>query len=287
MTTGSELLVAATQALRAAGVDDPTRDARVLLAHVLGIDRSRLTLVLPDEVEDHSVAAFERAIKARAARQPVAQITGMRAFYGRNFIVTRDVLDPRPDTELLVETALATPFETVLDLGTGSGCILLTLLAENQQADGLGVDVSAAALAVGERNAQALGVADRGRLAEGSWFDAVKHGARFDLIVSNPPYISAAEMTELAPEVASWEPHLALTPGGDGLAAYRVITSTAPHYLSPNGHLMVEIGAGQAPAVKNLFKAADFTAIRVLKDLSGHDRVVCGKWVGGRHEFGD
>ncbi|MCK8463702.1 peptide chain release factor N(5)-glutamine methyltransferase [Aliiroseovarius sp. S1339] len=280
MTTGSDLLVAATQTLRAAGVDDPARDARVLLAHVLGIDRSRLTLVLPDEVEDHAAAAFGRVIEARAARQPVAQITGTRAFYGRDFIVTRDVLDPRPDTELLVDTALETPFETVLDLGTGSGCILLTLLAENQLADGQGVDVSAAALVVAKRNARSLGVADRARLTEGSWFDAVKKGAQFDLIVSNPPYISAEEMTTLVPEVASWEPRLALTPGGDGLAAYRAITSTAPRHLVPRGHLMVEIGAGQAPAVKNLFEAADFTAIRVLKDLSGHDRVVVGQWVG-------
>lgn len=276
MTTGTALLFAATQTLRAAGVDDPAGDARVLLAYALGIDRSRLTLVLPDEVDGDRARAFENAITARAARQPVAQITGTRAFYGRDFIVTPDVLDPRPETELLVDTALEAPFSTVLDLGTGSGCILLTLLAENVAAEGLGVDLSGAALEVAKRNAQALDVLNRVRFREASWFEDMQSNAHFDLIVSNPPYISAAEMAELSPDVKSWEPHLALTPGGDGLDAYRVIASGAPCRLTPGGRLMVEIGATQGDAVKALFDAAGFLSIQVLKDLSGHDRVVVG-----------
>ncbi|MDE9449178.1 peptide chain release factor N(5)-glutamine methyltransferase [Aliiroseovarius sp. Z3] len=276
MTTGAALLVSATRVLRAAGVDDPARDARVLLAHVLGIDRSRLTLVLQDELGDDQAIAFEQAIAARANRQPVAQIIGTRAFYGRDFIVSGDVLDPRPDTELLVDTALSVPFDTVLDLGTGTGCIVLTLLAERPTARGVAVDLSAAALSIGRSNAQALQVEDRAAFQEGSWFGAVASDQRFDLIVSNPPYISEAEMASLTPDVRDWEPHLALTPGGDGLAAYRQIIADAPHYLTPGGNLMVEIGAGQGAAVKELFQETDFTAIRVLKDLSGHDRVVTG-----------
>ncbi len=278
MTTGTALLIAATQTLRAAGVDDAARDARVLLAHVLDIDRSRLTLVLPDEVGPDTVAAFKRAVSARASRQPVAQITGRRAFYGRDFIVTGDVLDPRPDTELLVDTALSVPFETLLDLGTGSGCILLTLLAERPGTRGQGVDLSRAALTVAGANARAVQVADRAVFREGSWFDAIADDARFDLIVSNPPYISDDEMAALAPDVRNWEPHLALTPGGDGLAAYRQITARAPSYLTQGGHLMVEIGAGQGAAVKGLFQDAGFTGIQVLKDLAGHDRVITATW---------
>lgn len=280
--TGTALLVAATRALRAAGVDDPARDARVLLAHVLGVDRGRLTLVLPDDVSAPVQSAYQAAITARADRQPVSQITGKREFYGREFIVTSDVLDPRPETELLVQTALENPFASVLDLGTGTGCILLTLLAENQSASGVGTDVSTKALAVCERNAAALDLGKRCITLQGSWFEPVGNG-RFDLIVSNPPYITDAEMTELSPEVRIWEPHLALTPGGDGLDAYREITAKAQNHLSPNGRLMVEIGAGQGADVFALFTAAGFQDVRILKDLSGHDRVVCGMLPSG-HE---
>lgn len=283
MTSGAQLLGAATRTLRDAGVDDPVRDARVLLAHVLGVDRSRLTVVLPDKIADHEAAAYERAIAARAKRQPVAQITGTRAFYGRDFIVTGDVLDPRPDTELLIDTALSASFDTLLDLGTGTGCILLTLLAERPEAQGQGVDLSADALSIARSNAQVLQVADRAEFTEGSWFEMVDADKRFDLIVCNPPYISEDEMATLAPEVRDWEPHLALTPGGDGLAAYHQIISEAPQHLVPGGRLIVEIGAGQGAAVRNLFQRAGFVAIQLLKDLSQHDRVVIGNWTSTRN----
>lgn len=283
MTSGAQLLGAATRTLRDAGVDDPVRDARVLLAHVLGVDRSRLTVVLPDKIADHEAAAYERAIAARAKRQPVAQIIGTRAFYGRDFIVTGDVLDPRPDTELLIDTALSASFDTLLDLGTGTGCILLTLLAERPEAQGQGVDLSADALSIARSNAQVLQVADRAEFTEGSWFEMVDADKRFDLIVCNPPYISEDEMATLAPEVRDWEPHLALTPGGDGLAAYRQIISEAPQHLVPGGRLIVEIGAGQGAAVRNLFQRAGFVAIQLLKDLSQHDRVVIGNWTSTRN----
>ncbi|WP_424939777.1 peptide chain release factor N(5)-glutamine methyltransferase [Aliiroseovarius sp. S253] len=274
MTTGSELLAGAVGRLRAAGIDDPAVDARILLAHALDVDRSRLTLVLPDDVPTDQAAAFERAIEARIDRQPVAQIVGQRAFYGRDFIVTPDVLDPRPDTELLVDLALSASFENALDLGTGSGCILLSLLAERPDAVGQGVDLSGKALAVAHRNAVLLDVQDRVTFHEGSWFDAIDGAARFDLIVSNPPYITQDEMTALSPEVHDWEPHMALTPGGDGLDAYRIIAKFAPDHLSTGGRLLLEIGHLQADPVTELCRSAGFQTVDVYQDLAGKDRVV-------------
>ncbi|MCK4713800.1 MAG: peptide chain release factor N(5)-glutamine methyltransferase [Marinosulfonomonas sp.] len=273
MTT-AQALALAVQRLKAADVPDAANDARILLAHALGIDRSRLTLVLPDEIPPETAAAFDAIITRRANRQPVSQIIGRREFYGRDFIVTPDVLDPRPETELLIEAALAAPFETVLDLGTGSGCILLTLLAENAMATGQGVDISDAALDVARRNAARLDLGTRSRFATSNWFKAVS--GTFDLIVSNPPYIAAGEMPMLAPDVRNWEPEIALSPGGDGLASYRKIIATAPQHLNAKGRLLVEIGYRQGKAVKALFQSAGFDGITIVQDINGHDRVICG-----------
>lgn len=272
--TGAQALANAVKCLKAANVPDGANDARILLAYALEIGRSRLTPVLPDEMSKPAIARFDAAIAARCIRQPVAQITGRREFYGRSFLITPDVLDPRPETELLVETALGAPFETVLDLGTGSGCILLSLLAENTMATGQGVDISKAALEVARQNAENLGLAACSSFTESNWFDAVSK--RFDLIVANPPYIAADEMATLAPEVRDWEPALALTPGGDGLAAYRTITTNAPRFLNPNGRLIVEIGATQAVAVSALFRESGLRDITTTKDLDGRDRLISG-----------
>ncbi len=272
--TVNEALTAAIQALRAADVPDAANDARILMAHALGIDRGRLTLVLPDEVANDVMIRFSMAIDERCARKPVSHIIGTREFFGRDFIVTADVLDPRPDTELLVETALAAPFETVLDLGTGSGCIMLSLLAENGSATGQGSDTSPAALNIAEQNATGLGLEKRTSFIRSDWFDNID--GRFDLIVSNPPYIAAEEMPALSPEVRNWEPLIALTPGGDGLDAYRVITANAAQHLNPQGRLLVEIGPTQAGAVSSLFEDAGFDGITTLQDIDGRDRVVIG-----------
>jgi release factor glutamine methyltransferase len=276
-------LAAALARLAAAGVPDPARDARVLLAHAAGIAADRLSLHMDDALTPDAAARFDVALTARAARQPVAQITGGRDFWRHRFIVTPDVLDPRPETETLVAEALRAPFARLLDLGTGSGAILLSLLAERPAATGLGTDLSHAALGVARRNAQALGLADRAAFALSDWFADV--AGRFDLIVSNPPYIAAAEIPGLAPEVRDWEPRLALTPrdatgddpGGDGLAAYRAIALRAPAHLAPGGRLMVEIGPTQGAAVAALFTAAGLTDVAVLPDLDGRDRVVRGR----------
>lgn len=277
--TAAEALRLAVPRLAAAGVEDAARDARVLLAHALGITTDRVTLHLPDEMTEPQATAYEEALVAREARQPVAQITGRRLFWNLPFRVTRDTLDPRPDTEALVAEALTRPFLKLLDLGTGTGCILLSCLKGMPMARGLGVDVSDAALAVAEANARDLGLADRARFQRSDWFAGVS-GA-YDLIVSNPPYIAADEMAGLAPEVRDWEPHLALTPGGDGLDAYRAITRGAGARLMPGGRLLVEIGPTQGTAVAALFTAAGFRDVRVLPDMDGRDRVVAGEKPGG------
>ena len=221
------------------------------------------------------VAALGPLITARTRHQPIAQIIGHRLFWGRLFDVTPDVLDPRPETETLVAAALTAPFAQMLDLGTGSGCILLTLLLERPQAQGLGVDLSPAALAIAGRNRQRHGLQSRAALQPANWFAGVN--GRYDLILSNPPYIAAAEMAALAPDVREWEPHLALTPGGDGLDAYRVITAGAAGHLAPAGRLMVEIGPTQGPAVAAMFAACGLSRITVLPDMDGRDRVVSGR----------
>lgn len=270
--TGAGALAAAIPRLAAAGVETPALDARRLLAHAAGIAPDRLTLHLHDPLTPAAIAAFERSLAARAARQPVAQIIGERAFYGRVFRITPDTLDPRPETEHLVAGALAEPFRHVLDLGTGSGCILLSLLGERPLASGVGVDRSAAALAVAEGNAARLGLAGRARFLASDWFASVE--GRFDLIVSNPPYVTEAEWATLAPEVREWEPRGALTPGGDGLAAYRAIARGAAGHLLPGGRLLFEVGIAQGGAVAAILAAEGFADIAVLPDFSGRDRVV-------------
>lgn len=274
----AHVLAQASRALQQAGISDAPGDARRLLAWALGINAARLVLYLQDDLPDRAAAAFADAITARSARHPVSHIIGGRWFYSHWFRITPDVLDPRPETEHLVQAALAKPFERVLDLGTGSGCILLTLLKETDGTTGVGTDISPAALAVARRNAGALGVEKRAGFAESNWFSTVATVAtvegRFDLIVSNPPYIGADEMAALTPEVRDHEPHIALTPGGDGLDAYRKICADISGHLTPGGRFIVEIGPCQAQAVGEVMAQAGLVNIQVTQDLDGRDRVV-------------
>lgn len=268
-------LRAAVARLATSGIADPARDARVLLAHAMGVGPDRLTLHLAEPASPEVLAQFEALIAARARRVPVSHLTGQRLFWGRLFLVTPDVLDPRPETETLVQEALAHPFRRVLDLGTGSGCILLSLLAERPDATGVGADLSPAALAVAQENAVRLGLDGRAGFVLSDWCAAVPGG--FDLIVSNPPYIAAQEMPALAPEVRDHEPHLALTDGDDGLGAYRALLGQAISRLEPQGRLLVEIGPTQGTAVSAMFRRAGLSAIRIHRDMDGRDRVVCGR----------
>ncbi|MBS0563071.1 MAG: peptide chain release factor N(5)-glutamine methyltransferase [Proteobacteria bacterium] len=277
--TGAEALREAVLRLRAAGIEGAPGDARRLLAHALGLAPERLTLHLGDPLSEAEARAFAAAVASREARRPVSQIVGYRDFHGHRFRVTGAVLDPRPETELLVDLALAEPVARMLDLGTGSGCILLSCLAGMAAAEGEGADLSPAALEVAEANARALGLDRRARFLLSDWFSAVT--GRFGLIVSNPPYIAEAEMEGLAPEVRGWEPHLALTPGGDGLGAYRAIVAGAGAHLEAGGRILMEIGPAQGAAVAGMLAAAGFAGVEVRRDLDGRDRVVAGRWPGG------
>jgi release factor glutamine methyltransferase len=207
--TGNEALRLAIPRLQAAGIPDAPRDARALLAHAAGIPPDRLTLHLADPLPPEAEAAFAQAITRRANREPVSHITGTRLFWGRAFRVTPDTLDPRPETEILVQEALKEPFLKLLDLGTGTGCILLSCLLGMPMAQGIGTDIHPATLTVAEDNARTLTLAKRARFLLSDWFTAIP--GRFDLIVSNPPYIAEDEMAALSPEVLH-EPRRALTP---------------------------------------------------------------------------
>ncbi|EAR49686.1 modification methylase, HemK family protein [Oceanicola granulosus HTCC2516] len=287
MTTGSEALVAATRTLAAAGIPDPGRDARRLFAHALKVPPGRLTLILPEPVPADALAIYRQLITRRAAHEPVSHLTGRRMFYGREFLVTPDVLDPRPETETLIEAALAEPFAQVLDLGMGSGCILLTLLAEMEamghpEVWGAGVELSPAAFEVAWWNRNAFRLEERALLLQGSWYAplAAEFGADmpgFALIVSNPPYVTEDEWQALDATVREHEPRIALTDGADGLTAYREIVASAPAHLAPRGRLMVEIGPAQGMAVAALMLEAGLSDVRIVQDLDGRDRVVLGR----------
>ncbi len=273
MSTAAQAMASAAARLRAAGVADPARDARVLLAHAARIEASRVTLIAPEALAEEVEDRYEQLIALRAVRVPVSHLLGEREFYGRRFKVSREVLDPRPETEILIEAALAEPFDRVLDLGVGSGCILVTLLAENTGAQGVGVDLSESACLQASANAVLHRVQDRALIIQSDWFGAVD--GCFDLIVSNPPYIAQHEMAGLSEEVRRHEPEMALTDYGDGLGAYRRIATAARTHLAPKGRLLVEIGPTQTRDVTAILAAQGFDDLRVIPDLDGRDRVVC------------
>jgi release factor glutamine methyltransferase len=279
--TRAEAIARGAARLVGAGVPEPERDARLLYRWAANMDGAGLSAALADPATAREVGRFERAVEAREGRAPVSHITGERAFWGRRFRVTPAVLDPRPETETLVARALeGRPAKRVLDLGTGSGCILLTLLAEWPQARGIGVDISAAALEVAAQNARDLGVAGRAELVTGDWCAGLARlGGQFDLIVSNPPYIAGDELAGLSPEVRLHEPLAALCPtgdsGGDGLDAYRRIAAGVGPLLVPGGRLLMEIGPRQAAAVSRILADAGLAVTAILPDLDGRDRVIC------------
>lgn len=262
----------ATDRLIKAGVPDAAGDARRLMRAALDVQAVDLPARLDDAMDRAHRRTFELFILQRVARKPVSKILHRRSFWKWNFYITDDVLDPRPDTETLVEAALAQPFTRVLDLGTGSGCILLSLLGERPDAIGTGTDISEAALNIARLNAAPQGLTSRAAFLQSDWFSRVT--GTFDLIVSNPPYIAEAEMACLDAEVRDHDPRIALTPGGDGLDAYRAIAGGVAAHLSPGGCLLVEIGPTQGRAVTDLLAAAGLKNIHILPDLDGRDRVV-------------
>lgn len=221
------------------------------------------------------LASFEDLVTRRIAREPMSHLLGYRDFYKHRFAVSAAVLDPRPDTETLVVAALTEPFSRVLDLGTGSGCILLSLLHDMARAQGVGTDLSQDALDVAARNAASLDLAHRSKLLQSDWFDAVS--GDFDLIVSNPPYIAASEMAGLMPDVRDYEPRIALTDEADGLTHYRHIIARHDPFLAPGGRLMFEIGPTQGQAVATMLRLKGLSEITVVQDIDGRDRVISAR----------
>nr|WP_319948716.1 peptide chain release factor N(5)-glutamine methyltransferase [uncultured Shimia sp.] len=262
--------------LRDANIVGPERDARALLAHALGISPSRISIEPDMQVPEEKLVVFHEFIARRASREPVSKILGMREFWGRDFLVTPDVLDPRPETETLIAAILEGPKpDRILDLGTGSGILAVTVLAENPACTGVACDISPKALKVATQNAHTHGVASRLEILQSDWFSEIT-GA-YDLILSNPPYISQTEMAELSQEVHDHDPHVALSPGGDGLGPYPILANGAMQHLNSGGRIFVEIGWRQGPAVRDIFQRAGLRDVTVLQDMDGRDRAVMGR----------
>ncbi|MDD6038514.1 MAG: peptide chain release factor N(5)-glutamine methyltransferase [bacterium] len=262
--------------LAEAGVPDAKIDAWLLLEMVAKIDRSFYFANPKAEIEPEQLVEYERVLEKRAERVPLQYITGEQEFMGMTFKVNSNVLIPRQDTETLVEQALRviTPGRHVLDLCTGSGCILLSILKNASNVTGVGSDVSKQALLVAKENAKLHGL--EAEWVRSNLFDNII-GA-FDVIVSNPPYIEKEEIVKLMPEVQQFEPMEALDGGEDGLDFYRAIVKAAPGYLKENSYLLFEIGCEQAQAVSGLLAEEGFCEIETVKDLAGLDRVVKARW---------
>ncbi len=265
--------------LRAAGVENSAREAALLLRSAASLSASDL-VAAPEAPIGPAAGQLEAFARRREAGEPLARIEGRRAFWRHEFAITPDVLDPRADTETLVEAALEAMRSrggdplTVLDFGVGSGAILGALLSEWPRATGVGVDVSAAAAAVAEANLVALGLGARARVVVGNWGDGL--AGTFDLIVSNPPYIRAGDIAGLARDVREHDPHLALDGGEDGLAAYRALAPAFCRLLKPEGRFFVEIGAGQGDDVAAIFSRAGLRVVERRRDLGGIERVLGG-----------
>ncbi len=279
MTTLVSLWTELRRRLEAAGIDTPVIDARLLLEAGAGVSRLDIITDPRRVLNDEQVAGVEALTLRREAREPIGHILGRKSFWTLDLDVSADVLSPRPETELLVETALEIlpkgSAARVLDLGVGSGAIILAILAERPDTTGVGVDVSESALASARRNAEKLGLADRLDLQGGDWSAGLEEA--FDLVVSNPPYIPSADIDGLEPEVVRYEPRLALDGGADGLSAYRAILAALPRLLRPGGAYALEVGIGQAEAVRGLAVEQGLTAETPRLDLNGIARVVAGR----------
>lgn len=263
--------------LRAQGVDNPWLDAKLLMAEALRVDHAWLFNHDDDHLDLPQLARIEALVRRRCDREPISLILGRREFWSLQFQVTADVLAPRADSETLIEAALTAvsdreaPF-SLLDLGTGTGCLLLALLSELPNATGIGVDLSPAALAVAEGNAAGLGLAARSSWVVSDW--CARLDGRFDIILANPPYIVSTEIGGLAPEVVHYEPRLALDGGADGYDAYRKLAAQLPPLLNDNGVALFEVGIGQATEVARLLVDNGLVIREIRRDLAGVERCV-------------
>jgi release factor glutamine methyltransferase len=273
---------ALTQQFRQAGIESPDLDARVLIGHALALDHAGLISAAARQLSTADVERVENLMRRRLAGEPVARITGTREFWGLPFIVTPDVLVPRPETETVVETALALigpdrgASPRILDIATGSGAILLALLGALPTAQGTGTDIDLRALGVARRNAEHLGLADRAAFIASDYGSALS--GRFDLVVSNPPYVATSQIATLDREVRDHDPRHALDGGPDGLSAYRAIVADAMRLLAPGGCLVLEIGQGQESDVAQLLTKAELISVgEPRRDLAGIARVLAAQ----------
>jgi release factor glutamine methyltransferase len=271
----SEILREATQILDSAGVPEARREAGSLLSFILRKDRTFLISHAEDPIDDESLSSYREVVERRASGEPLQYITGVQDFFGREFRVTPDVLIPRPETELLVEAALEFSGSSVCDVGTGSGCIAVTLLCELPEARAVAIDKSPAALEIAKLNARALAVSERATFVMSDCFDALAPSEfQFDLIASNPPYVAEAIVAGLQREVRDHEPMIALSPGPDGLSMIRRLLQDAPPFLKPSGHLIMEIGFDQGEAVQRIIKDEQWHLVGLRPDLQGIPRIV-------------
>lgn len=277
MSDIAQALTAATATLAAAGIESARAEARLLLAHASSLTPAQLFSRSDSRLDDLVRAELEALLARRTVGEPLAYLTGSREFWSLPFRVTPQTLIPRPDTETVVELALEEfasrpPPASVLDMGTGTGCLVLSLLTEFPDANGIGLDASPGAISVARSNAAALGLDERCRMVEGSWSDGPL--GSFDLIVSNPPYIPGGDIATLARDVREHEPVSALDGGVDGLDAYRALLPVAAESLKPNGVIVLELGIGQADAVCDIAGRANLRIGKRRRDLAGIDRAL-------------
>ena len=273
--TGLELLQIGSHRLKLAGISEGTREAKKLLAFALSVDYANIDSFLNSFVSSTAVEIYLSFIFERVHRKPVSRIIGKRLFFKNEFLINQHVLDPRPETETLIKHVLEEKFFNLLDLGTGSGCIIISLLKENNKANGMAADISEECLELAKSNAKILKVKNRIIFKKSNWFEKITK--KFDLIVSNPPYVSIKDLPKLSVDVKKYDPRIALVGGIDGYESYNTIVGNALKFLKTGGRLVTEVGLGQSKYVSRLFDQCGFVDIKVSKDLSSIDRVVSGR----------
>jgi release factor glutamine methyltransferase len=261
--------------LSKSGIDGAARDSRILTAYALGIPISDLSHKINEQVSEKTISKLEKLINRRIDREPISKILGRREFWGRSFSINKNVLDPRGDTETLIDFVIEKPVKSVLELGTGSGAIAVTLACEWKEVYVTAIDISEDALLLAKINAEKFNVQNKIQFLKSDWFDAID--GIFDLIISNPPYIGLKEKDRILDEVIKYDPEISLFAGNEGLDAYKRIIPNLARYLKPDGFVVLEIGASQSNQVTNMMNAVGFANTKIVKDLSGKDRLIATK----------
>ena len=257
------------------GIESAARDARVLTAYALEVPISDLSLKINDKVSANIISKLEKLILRRINREPISKILGRREFWGRTFSINKNVLDPRGDTETLIDYVIEKPVKKVLELGTGSGVIAVTLACAWKEVQVTAVDISEDALLLAQINAEKFNVENKIQFLKSDWFENVE--GIFDMIISNPPYIGWVEQNKISAEVKKYDPEIALFAGYDGFDAYKKIIPSLSKFLNKDGLVVLEIGATQSSKVKDIMNSSGFFGIEIIKDLSGKERAVAGK----------